>query len=224
MIYSYKRINSGNWSEQTKTDYADTNHRDVISKGINSIVGKTKVDLVIGGPPCQAYSIAGRAQDGNSMQDDYRNYLFESFVKVVDEYHPQVFVFENVPGMLSARPGGKLVTERIYEAFTKIGYVIRKPEELKHSVCTASDFEVPQKRNRVILVGVNKHSNIDLEKVYEAINNSKNFDFDNSVKTAIGGKKLPKFIPLKHPSRENGKNISHVQVHKKHVSLHVPIS
>ena len=46
--------------------------------------GKT-IDLIIGGPPCQAYSIHGRATDKNSMQDDYRNYLFESFVKVVDE-------------------------------------------------------------------------------------------------------------------------------------------
>ena len=221
-IQKTEELINGNWSDDTKSSYVDTNHNDIISKGINSIVGKTKVDLVIGGPPCQAYSIAGRAQDGNSMQNDYRNYLFESFVKVVDEYRPQVFVFENVPGMLSAKPGGKLVTERIYEAFTEIGYVIRKPENLKDSVCTASDFEVPQKRNRVILVGVKKDSKLDLEAIYQSINKRKNLDFDNSVKKAIGGRKLPKLLPLVEAVKENGKNISHRQKEKKKVSFHEP--
>lgn len=47
------------------------------------------------------------------MKTDYRNYLFESFVKVVDHYRPKFFVFENVPGMLSAKPGDRLVVERI---------------------------------------------------------------------------------------------------------------
>ena len=74
---------SGNWSENTQKDYAETNHLDVIKNGIDGLVGKGKVDLVIGGPPCQAYSIAGRAQDKNSMKEDYRNYLFESFVKMI---------------------------------------------------------------------------------------------------------------------------------------------
>ena len=71
-------------------------------KGLNDIVGNKTVDIIIGGPPCQAYSLAGRAQDKNSMKDDYRNYLFESYVKVVDQYKPKVFVFENVIGLLSA--------------------------------------------------------------------------------------------------------------------------
>ena len=87
------------------------------------------MDIIIGGPPCQAYSLAGRAQDKNSMQDDYRNYLFESFVKVVDALKPKVFVFENVPGILSACPGGFPVTERIYDAF-KIS--VTKSESLRN--------------------------------------------------------------------------------------------
>jgi hypothetical protein len=59
------------------------------------------------------------------MENDYRNYLFESFVKVVDHYRPKVFVFENVPGMLSAKPGGRLVIERICEAFENKGVSYR---------------------------------------------------------------------------------------------------
>ena len=55
------------------------------------------IDVIIGGPPCQAYSIAGRVRDENGMRNDYRNYLFESYLKVVNRYKPKAFVFENVP-------------------------------------------------------------------------------------------------------------------------------
>ena len=57
------------------------------------------VDLIIGGPPCQAYSIAGRVRDENGMKDDYRNYLFEHYLNIVNRYRPKAFVFENVPGI-----------------------------------------------------------------------------------------------------------------------------
>ena len=87
---------NGNWSEETKKDYISSNHIEITNGGLKGLVGNKKVDLIIGGPPCQAYSIAGRAQDPNSMKDDYRNYLFESFVKVVNEFQPDIFIFENV--------------------------------------------------------------------------------------------------------------------------------
>jgi DNA (cytosine-5)-methyltransferase 1 len=132
-IQKTNELINGHWSNETIADYGPTNHEQIINGGIRSLVGKRKVDLIIGGPPCQAYSIAGRAQDKNSMKDDYRNYLFESFVKMVDEFQPKVFVFENVPGMLSAEPGGRLVTERIFEAFKNIGY------EIPQSWCTTKE-------------------------------------------------------------------------------------
>lgn len=218
-IQRTEELISGNWKESTKKEYAETNHIDIIKDGINGLVGKSKVDLVIGGPPCQAYSIAGRAQDKNGMNDDYRNYLFESFVKVVGAYRPSAFVFENVPGMLSAEPGGVKVTERIYEAFTAIGYKIRKPEELKNSVCTASEFGVPQKRNRVILIGVNKDSDLDLEILYTAVNKQKvEKDQIKTVRDAIGGDKLPSFVPIKNQAAEKkkaGVNVSHKSTSKE---------
>lgn len=80
------------------------------------------------------------------MKHDYRNYLFESFVKIVDYYQPQCFVFENVPGMLSAKPGDQFVKNRIYEAFLKIGYEIKKPDEMKEIIYSSDDYEVPQTR------------------------------------------------------------------------------
>ena len=122
---------NGDWHADTKFKYANTNHDFVVKNGLKGLVGNQKVNLIIGGPPCQAYSIAGRAQDKNSMKEDYRNYLFESFLKVVDAFTPDIFVFENVPGLLSASPGGIPVKERIFEAFNKIGYKIRDPKMLK---------------------------------------------------------------------------------------------
>ena len=90
----------GNWTDETKKMYGEYNHPDVINFGLAGLVGNSEVDLIIGGPPCQAYSIAGRAQSPTGMKFDYRNYLFESFVKIVDFFKPKAFVFENVPGLL----------------------------------------------------------------------------------------------------------------------------
>ena len=217
-IQKTEELINGNWTGETISKYSSTNHDDIVKNGLNGLIGKQKVNLIIGGPPCQAYSIAGRAQDKNSMKDDYRNYLFESFVKVVDEYKPEVFVFENVPGLLSALPGGIAVTERIFEAFNEIGYEIRKPELLKNAVYTASELGVPQKRNRVIIIGVNKTNNIPLEELYNELDSLKKNLVPKNVFDAIGH--LPKYRPLKLQKKENGKNISHKLVKNEKVKFH----
>jgi len=80
------------------------------------------IDGVIGGPPCQAYSMAGRVRDPNSMKQDYRNYLFEAYCKVLEELRPKFFVFENVPGLLSSKPNGEPITKEIERAFEESGY------------------------------------------------------------------------------------------------------
>ena len=123
--------------------------------GLNQVVGHHKIDVIIGGPPCQAYSLAGRVQDKNGMKDDYRNYLFESYVKVVDKYQPKVFVFENVIGLLSAQPKDVPVTELIREEFDKHGYAIIS--DLKtYASQDLTLFGVPQNRKRVVIIGVKK--------------------------------------------------------------------
>ena len=217
-IQKTEELIKGKWENDTLDSYSSTNHDIVKKKGLRGLIGKQKVNLIIGGPPCQAYSIAGRAQDKNSMKDDYRNYLFESFVKIVSEFKPDVFVFENVPGLLSATPGGKHVTERIYEAFNEVGYEIRKPELLKKSVYTASELGVPQKRNRVIIIGVKKSTKFSLEELYNQLDRLKNKIIPKNVKDAIGH--LPKFKPLKKLKRLNGKNISHELVKEESVKFH----
>lgn len=78
------------------------------SRGLDYYVNEANgIDIIIGGPPCQAYSVAGRVRDENGMEDDYRNFLFEHYLAIVDRYQPDLFIFENVPGILSAAPHGK---------------------------------------------------------------------------------------------------------------------
>lgn len=187
----------GNWSNESINRFGKYNSDLIQKKGLKGIIEKQHVNLIIGGPPCQAYSIHGRATDKKSMQDDYRNYLFESFCKVVDEFQPDIFVFENVKGLLSAKPGGIPVRQRIYDAFTKIGYDIRTPEEMSTALFDASDFHVPQCRPRVIILGVKKGAKFTLDELYQSIANEKSTSSPKTVKDAIG--KLPKLYPLKQP-------------------------
>lgn len=210
----------GNWSDETKKLYEKENHADVVSKGLEGLVGGKAVDLIIGGPPCQAYSIAGRAQSPTGMKDDYRNYLFESFVKIVDYFQPKAFVFENVPGLLSACPGDKPVRERIYEAFKSIGYDIRTPETLKNSVYCAEDFNVPQKRNRIIIIGTKHDSIFGVEEFYESLTSHKMKGPHKTVKEAIGD--MPALTPKDVITKDGRKNISHEQLEGEQIDRHEP--
>lgn len=108
-------------------------------KGLDYFVKKSNgIDIIIGGPPCQAYSVAGRIRDENGMKDDYRNYLFEHYLKVVNKYRPKLFVFENVPGILSAEPNGIPIIDMIKKEFNDIGFEII--DDLKNAIVNASDY------------------------------------------------------------------------------------
>lgn len=220
-IQKTNELINGNWSEETLSKYKGDNHKDFIHGGLKEIIGENKVDVIIGGPPCQAYSIHGRATDKNSMQNDYRNYLFESFVSIVDFFKPKMFVFENVPGILSAKPGGKHVTERIFEAFNAIGYEIRSPEELRNSIFDAVQFQVPQYRKRVIILGIKKGSCLNLNSLYDSIKAEESPLPIKTVKDAIGN--FPHIYPLKEPQKEGRINISHkVSNERKEITQHIP--
>lgn len=123
-----------------------------IFEKIDSELGKNKVDLVIGGPPCQAYSVAGRARDPKGMTEDPRNYLYKYYVEFLKRYKPKMFVFENVPGILSANNGVYL--ELIFKAVREAGY------ELDKKVLNAKNFGVLQDRKRVIIIGWKKNLKI----------------------------------------------------------------
>lgn len=122
-------------------------------KGLDYYVDRENgIDIIIGGPPCQAYSVAGRVRDENGMRDDYRNFLFEHYLSVVNKYRPKLFVFENVPGILSAAPDGTPITVHIREELGKIGYEVL--DDLRNAKVNASDYGVPQNRERIIIIGI----------------------------------------------------------------------
>lgn len=105
-----------------------------------------KVDLIIGGPPCQAYSLVGRSRDPNRMKGDKRNFLFRYYAEFLLKYKPKYFVFENVLGLLTA--GNKRYLNEMIQLFESIGYSVAEP-----TVLNAEDYGVLQKRRRVIIMG-----------------------------------------------------------------------
>ena len=115
------------------------------------IQGIENVDVLVGGPPCQAYSLVGRARSKTNMVGDPRNYLYMLYYKVLEKYQPKMFVFENVPGLLTANGGSYFDDMR--KRFRKAGYF------LEHRVLNSKEYGVLQNRRRVILIGWREGTN-----------------------------------------------------------------
>ncbi|ABW19437.1 DNA cytosine methyltransferase [Alkaliphilus oremlandii] len=111
------------------------------------------IDLIIGGPPCQAYSLVGRARDENNMEDDPRNYLYKLYIRFLNKYKPKAFIFENVPGILTAFKGNLFRNLQAY--MRRVGYNIQARK------MDAKDFGVLQSRKRVIIIGWRKDLEFD---------------------------------------------------------------
>lgn len=160
------RMNHYGYSDMEDTVLnMDITSPDVIEK-LESVVGKEEVDLIIGGPPCQAYSTLGRAKDENRMQNDPRNYLFESYVEILNHFKPKFFVFENVTGLLTAKVGGKLILDKIVSVLSEHYKVNFDPEM---SVLNSVNYGVPQIRKRVIIIGVRNDIGIEPKEIYSSI-------------------------------------------------------
>jgi len=113
-------------------------------------INKKNIDIIVGGPPCQGFSIAGKRDN-----KDPRNSLFMEYVKYLDYFEPKAFIMENVMGILSMKNENK---ESV------IDIIMNKLERnYKCIICKlyASDFEVPQNRRRVIIIGIRKDLNIN---------------------------------------------------------------
>ncbi len=122
-----------------------------IFENVDKLKGKQQVDIIIGGPPCQAYSVAGRARMGKKVEDDPRNELYKYYVRFLERYRPKIFVFENVLGIRTAKGG---------EPFRDLKRLVRELDyEIDYKVQLASEHNVLQKRQRVIIVGWKKEEN-----------------------------------------------------------------
>lgn len=174
--------------------------------GLLKLSESKNIDLIIGGPPCQAYSVAGRVSIDQKEKPDYRNYLFEYYMKIVEKLQPKAFIFENVPGMLSAMPDGTPIIDLIKRDISIKNFEIINDIK-NNAIIDASDYLVPQKRKRIILVGLNKKyfSNINIQSAlldfYNVILPKYKSSKKISVEEAIGD--LPPCYPLlsdKRPS------------------------
>ena len=144
-----------NWKDSLVT--FEKNHHD--TKTILLDLGKfkpeeiankvgNKIDVIIGGPPCQGFSISGKRNP-----DDPRNNLYRGFVKTVAYFKPEAFVLENVPNLVSMS-GGE-IKDQIIKDFSGLGY------DVKYKILLASDYGVPQNRRRVVFVGVLGQNNFE---------------------------------------------------------------
>lgn len=134
-----------------------------IFERIDKLNKNKEVDLIIGGPPCQAYSLVGRARDANNMKNDPRNYLYVQYAEYLKKYQPKMFVFENVVGLKSAKEGKYL--KDMKKLYKSCGY------NMTLNTVSAKQFGVLQNRRRVIIVGWKNDLEIappDLESFHKA--------------------------------------------------------
>lgn len=141
---------------------------DLTEDVLNSALEGRKIDVVVGGPPCQSYSTLGK------RQNDERANLFMQYKRILRILQPKAFVFENVTGILSMNKGN--LFKQIQAEFEELGY------DLKYKVLDAVDYGVPQHRERVILVGFKGENNF----VYPAPTHGEGLKPYVTLKDAIG--------------------------------------
>lgn len=202
--------------------------------GLKKLIGDNSVDVVIGGPPCQAYSLAGRIRDPHGMKDDYRNYLFESYIRILNYFKPKFFVFENVVGMLSAAPDGTPIVDKIRKAFNEAGYSVI--DDFRNALFDVADFGIPQHRRRVIILGVRQDvfsknvegelfpvdlSNDLVKEFYQVIMpDLKKKSKQRTVRDAI--EDLPPIYPTEDVIRLKGQKFSHEPIESDVIANHSP--
>lgn len=126
----------------------------------SAFFSKNEAEVIIGGPPCQGFSMAGARIRGNEFIDDPRNYLFKHYVNIVRLVHPKAFILENVKGILTMK-NGKIFNE-IVETFSDPANFEGDQYHIYSKIVKAVEFGIPQKRERVIIIGVlNKEIDID---------------------------------------------------------------
>ena len=182
------------YNYSTEDIEASVLHKDITDEDVIELMDKSvkgnSVDVIIGGPPCQSFSSQGKARDPQGMQCDPRNYLYESYMRILNHYKPKFFVFENVSGILSTKINGKPIINDIFKDMKKNYKILENKEDI---LLNAVDFGVPQERKRVIIIGVRKDLGIDIKDVYNDLKELACKQKRVTVKEAISD--LPK-IPV----------------------------
>lgn len=153
----------------------------------SNVFSKGEAEVIIGGPPCQGFSMAG-ARIRQGFIDDPRNYLFKQYFSIVKAVKPKAFVMENVKGIATMQHGG--IFREIHRLFESKELLDGQQYHLYHKLINAADFGVPQKRERMIIIGI-LDTKIDFEALWKLTKNQilkeipTYFDSVN-IKDAIG--------------------------------------
>lgn len=169
---------------------ADENNKEIQNQ-IDKCLGTQKVDLIIGGPPCQAYSLVGRSRSKTKMEGDPRNYLFIQYAEYLEKYKPKMFVFENVLGLKSAKGGHYL--KEMEKIFNKKGY------QIKLHTLEAKNFGVLQNRKRIAILGWQKNRKVNIPNLEEIATESDYLvkDLLNDLPVIKAGEGADKFLKYK---------------------------
>lgn len=128
-------------------EISESTIKDLFDRVEQKLYGE-QLDIIIGGPPCQAYSLVGRSRSKNKMLTDSRNYLYRYYARFLTQFKPKYFIFENVTGLLSAKDiDGSRHLDAMIALFYTCGYTT------EYKVLSANEHNVPQMRKRVILIG-----------------------------------------------------------------------
>jgi len=167
-------------------------HKEIDDRIVESLGGEENW-LLIGGPPCQAYSLVGRSRNQGIREEDHRVFLYKEYLRIIAKHHPAVFVMENVKGLLSAQIDGEKVFSWIKKDLRNPGAVFKKLNSPKYKVFSFvknpddydkinfpvyrndSDFliktekyGIPQRRHRVIILGIREDIYFDKHKTLDS--------------------------------------------------------
>ena len=157
--------------------------RQSVSQRVREALGRTTNWVLLGGPPCQAYSIAGRSRMKTTRPDfdrDKRHFLYQEYLQIVADHQPAVFVLENVKGLLTSKHGGSRIVTRILDDLSAPGRALKmprgaslryrlyplgqrqavlpwieeNPQDGEEYLLKAEEYGIPQMRHRIFIVGV----------------------------------------------------------------------
>tara|TARA_R110001592_G_scaffold193454_1_gene440631 strand:- start:5782 stop:6888 length:1107 start_codon:yes stop_codon:yes gene_type:complete len=170
------------WANELSEDAAFSyekliGHKPVVRDIWDIIDEVPAVDVIVGGPPCQSFSLVGKR-----IQDDPRGQLVFAYLKVIQKVMPKIFVMENVAGLTASKINGIRLPEHLKKQFEELGYKVTIEKLI------ATDYFVPQKRKRVFLIGHRNESfNVDIPKLkhFAEILNDQRFTKEISVSEAL---------------------------------------
>lgn len=181
VLAKFPRIQKSIFHRVIQAEFGKNSFKKIIEKieTTRKFHAASKFHVVIGGPPCQPYSLVGRARDPHRMKNDNRHFLYEYYLKILKNIRPDFFVFENVPGLISASVKGQKIFSQMlndfrninpsYEIAPSIDEYSRNPREY---LLDSNRYGIPQRRKRIFFIGYKKtltSKNSDIKNVFRKI-------------------------------------------------------